>query len=182
MCVKLETARLKLRPPELKDMQAVLPLIGDYDVAKNLANAPHPYEAQHWVDFIARTTESRARGTGFAFMIVRKSDCVPMGMCGVRLNDGMFELGYWLGKPYWGEGFATEAARRVCAFALFELKCDRLSAAWFADNPASGRVLEKLGFVATGTDLRESKARGVAVECRTMRLDRENYGRRKVAA
>ena len=182
MCVKLETARLKLRPPELKDMQAILPLIGDYDVAKNLANAPHPYEAQHWADFIARTTEGRARGTGFAFLIVRKTDCVPMGMCGVHLKDSGFELGYWLGKPYWGEGFATEAARRVCAFALFELKSEWLSAGWFADNPASGRVLEKLGFAAAGTDLRDSKARGKAVACHTMRLDRENFGRRKAAA
>ena len=181
-CVKLETARLKLRLPEMEDMKAVLPLIGDYDVAKNLSRAPHPYAAEDWREHVARMNEGFARGTDFSFLVVRKSDGAVMGKCGVHLLEGRpFELGYWLGKPYWGDGFATEAARRVAAFTFHDLTVETLMAGWFEDNPASGRVLEKLGFVTTGTESRDCKARGAPVNCRMMRLAREDFGRRKAA-
>lgn len=182
-CKTLETARLKLRLGEIADAAAVVPLIGDYDVAKNLARAPHPYAAQDWLDHVTRMAEGYARGTDFSFLVVRKSDGVVMGKCGVHLTDGgPFELGYWLGRPYWGEGFATEAARRVAIFAFYELKVDVLVAGWFEDNPASGRVLEKLGFQATGLEPMESRARRGTVNCHRMRLEREGFGRKKAAA
>ncbi len=183
-CMKLETPRLILRPPELSDMDAMVPLIGDYDIAKNLSLVPHPYEKAHWTDYVASIADRRARGIGFSFVILRKAGNRPMGICGVHLKEPgqPFELGYWLGKPYWGEGFATEAARRVAAFAFHDLKADALAAGWFEDNPASGRVLEKLGFVETGAEMKSSLARGTAVNCRMMRLERENFGRRKKAA
>ncbi len=69
------------------------------------------------------------------------------GCCGLHLREsGLFELGYWLGRPFWGHGYATEAARKLAGFAFSRLKATQLTAGYFHDNPASGRVLEKVGF------------------------------------
>jgi len=68
---------------------------------------------------------------------------------GSHLDDGTFEFGYWLGKPYWKQGYATEAARRLVAFAFDDMKADYVWAGWFHDNPRSGNVLAKLGVKST---------------------------------
>jgi [ribosomal protein S5]-alanine N-acetyltransferase len=90
-----------------------------------------------------------------------------------------FEFGYWLGRRYWGRGYATEAARRALAFAFTELNAERLTAGWFHDNPASGRVLEKLGFVADGMDERVSLSRRCSVACNKVTLTRAAWAQRK---
>jgi RimJ/RimL family protein N-acetyltransferase len=102
-----------------------------------------------------------------------------MGLTGAHLRDGgYFEMGYWLGRPYWGQGYATEAARKLAAFAFSGLKAGRLTAGYFHDNPASGRVLEKIGFKPDGAEHRDCLARGHTVYCLGMLLQRENFGRR----
>ena len=99
-----------------------------------------------------------------------------LGGCGVGLREnGDFELGYWLGKPYWGHGYATEAAQALARMALMELEVTRLIAGWFHDNPASGRVLEKLGFVPNGAEQRDCVSRGHAVYCNMMLLTPEHF-------
>jgi [ribosomal protein S5]-alanine N-acetyltransferase len=183
MSCQLNTERLLLRPPELKDVAAIVAGIGEWEVAKNLGRAPYPYREEFAYEFIGKQTEARAKGTDFAFMAVRKEDDAMMGCCGVHLREsGAFEVGYWLGKPYWGQGYATEAARKVCGFAFHVLKAERLAAGWFHDNPASGHVLEKVGFVTNGSEQRNCAARGHTVYCNMMLLERENFGRRKQAA
>src|SRR5215469_12515291 len=112
-CCRLETERLLLRPPEPRDVPAIVTWIGDWDVAKNLSRCPHPYIEQHAQEFLARAAEGRAKGTDFNFAITRRGDAQYMGQIGLHLKDGRFELGYWLGKPFWGSGYASEAARRV---------------------------------------------------------------------
>ncbi len=181
-CSRLESGRLLLRPPESADIPRIIMLIGDYEVAKNLARVPHPYTVDHARDFLARAARNRADGTGFNFAIQRKWDGVTIGGCGLHLENGVFEMGYWLGKPYWGKGYATEAARRLAGFAFHDLKAERLDAGFFHDNPGSGRVLEKLGAGAAGGGPRDCLARGHAVYCHRMVLARENFGRRKDAA
>jgi RimJ/RimL family protein N-acetyltransferase len=174
---RLETGRLLLRPPETGDVAAIVPLIGDFDVAKNLSRAPHPYPESAGYEFIERCAETRDAGTDFTYAITRKSDDAFLGCCGVHLKDGNFEFGYWLGKPFWGYGYATESARRLAAFAFDELHAPNLVAGWFHDNPASGRVLEKLGCVPNGADQRDCVARGHAVYCHNVKLDREGFER-----
>jgi len=182
-CFHLHSERLLLRPPETADATSIVPLAGDYDVAKNLSTMPHPYceaDARNW---IARVSgEDRATGKNFVFAITQKPDGNFMGACGLHLRDnGLFEFGYWLGKPYWGQGYATEAAMRLVTFAFKELKAERVWAGWFHDNPASGRVLEKLGCRPDGQDQRACLARGHDVLCNLVTLTREDFWRRKTA-
>ena len=179
-CSRLATERLLLRPQGEGDIPSLVSLLNDYEVAKNLARVPHPYTEDDAKGFLARGAEDRAKGVAYPFALIVKAEDALIGGCGLRLqDDGIFEIGYWLGRPYWGRGYASEGARRVAAFAFRELKAATLSAGWFHDNPASGRVLEKLGAVPAGVDHRESVARGHAVYCYKVVLDRENFGRRR---
>ena len=111
-CTRLETERLLLRPQEAGDIASLVPLLNDFDVAKNLANVPHPYTAEDARAFIARGTEHRAKGQGYPFALVAKADAALVGGSGLRLqNDGFFELGYWIGRPFWGRGPFVNAPR-----------------------------------------------------------------------
>ena len=176
---RLETDRLLLRPPEFRDVPAIATWAGDWDVAKNLASVPHPYREDDAREFVARVAQRRALGEGHCFAVTRKLDGVFMGTCGLHLEDGRFELGYWLGKPFWRQGYATEAAKKVVSFAFRDLKATSLWAGWFEDNPASGRVLQKLGCRPDGAAPRASLARGREVTCHRMTLTREEFGRKK---
>jgi RimJ/RimL family protein N-acetyltransferase len=175
---RLETQRLLLRPPEAGDIAAIVTGIGDYDVAKNLSRAPHPYGEKDAIEFLARQREGQARGTDFTFAVIRKSDGAFAGKCGLHLQEQNFELGYWYARPYWGQGYATEAASEVVAFAFRNLRVERLEAGWFFDNPASGRVLEKLGFSPAGSGERDCAARGCKVLCRQVAMTRAQFGQR----
>jgi ribosomal-protein-alanine N-acetyltransferase len=177
-CLKLESERLLLRPPTEADIADITRLIGDWDVVKNLSRVPHPYLEEHAREYIARAAEERAKGSSYSFAITRKEDGAYLGQSGLHLKDGVFETGYWLGKPYWKMGYATEAAKRTIEFAFHNLKATKVIAGWFHDNPASGHVLDKLGFKPDGAEQRDSLARGHAVYCHMVRLERENFGRR----
>ena len=183
-CCELETERLLLRPPIEADADALTQLANDYDVAKNLSRLPHPYTRADAGFFLEKVKEGRAAGTDFNFAVTRKSDGAFLGGCGLHLREhGYFELGYWLGRPFWGHGYASEAARRLASFGFRELRAERLLAGWFHDNPASGRVLEKTGFVLTGADRRDCRARGHAVYCHTVTLTPDAFSQtRKQAA
>lgn len=179
-CCRLETERLLLRPHEAADIPAIVPLLNDFDVVKNLSRVPHPYTEEMGREFLARGTEDRARGQAYPFAVLRKADGVLVGGCGLRLEeDGVFEMGYWLGRPFWGQGYASEAARRMACFGFRELKAPVIRALYFHDNPASGHVLEKLGAVPAGVEHVDCVARGHAVYSHKVVLDRENFGRRR---
>src|SRR5476651_1835928 len=180
-CNILETSRLLLRPPQRRDVPALVPLANDYDVAKNLSTLPHPYSVTHGEEFVARVEQQRATGTDFNFAITRKSDAAYMGGCGLHVKQGKFEFGYWLGKPFWKQGYATEAARRLVGFAFEELETESVWAGWFFDNPASGHVLEKLGCRPNGMDKRACMARGVEVDCNLVILAREDFRRTRAS-
>ena len=178
---RFESERLLYRPPDFGDVPAIATWLGDYDVAKNLATAPHPYCEADARAHVQQSIDAKAKGEGYNFSLLRRTDGVLVGQCGLRLRDGRHRIGYWLGKPFWGQGYATEAAKRVLAFAFRDLKAERVNAGWFADNPASGRVLEKLGFVPDGLFLRASAARGGEVACNEVTLTAEEFRRKKAA-
>ena len=182
MSLRLQTTRLLLRPPERNDIPTLVPLIGDWEVAKNLSRVPFPYAEADAYAFFDQSQAKRANGTDFNFAIVCKADTAYIGGCGVHLREnGEWEFGYWIGKPHWRKGYATEAARALVGFAFATLKIDTLTAGWFVDNPASGHVLEKLGCVRTGTDERECRSRGHSVVCNTVTLTREQFEMKQAA-
>ncbi len=152
--------------------------LGDYNVSKNLARVPHPYDEQDAESFIAGIGRDPGSRT---FSILRKADGMFMGGIGLHPDGDGLEFGYWLGVPFWGQGYATESAHRLVTHAFVDLGHDRLQAGWFADNPASGHVLAKLGGRHCGSKLRESRARGVKVLCHAMLLTRADFLRKEAA-
>jgi len=178
---KLETKRLLLRPPALRDAPEIARWMGDFDVAKNLSTAPHPYSEEDARGFVTRMSDAHARGDAWCFAIVRKDDWRLVGCCGVHRKEGTHEIGYWLGKPFWNRGYTTEAVRRLVSFVFGELELHSVWAGWFYDNPASGHVLEKLGFKPDGAEQRPCRARGHDVYCHRMALTAGDFRRRKAA-
>ncbi len=149
---ELTTDRLVIRPFLITDADAVSTLAGDEAVARNTLNIPHPYEREHAEDWIAGHRGQYARREAVTYAVTRREDGVLVGAVGLILdteNDSA-ELGYWIGRDHWGRGFATEAARAVVAWAFESLELHRIHASHFPRNPASGRVLEKLGMTHEG--------------------------------
>ena len=143
------TERLLLRPGWPEDAPALAKAIGDEAIVRNLAAAPWPYdlaEAEAFLDGTRAPSEIN-------LLVLRRTHGAPQLIGGVGIGpgpDGNIKLGYWISRRHWGLGYATEAAAAVVAIARDTLRLDRLSASHFLDNPASGRVLEKLGFEPTG--------------------------------
>jgi ribosomal-protein-alanine N-acetyltransferase len=147
----LRTERLVLRPFQLADAADVQRLAGDREVASTTRLIPHPYPeglAEQWISSLAALY---AKGRSCSFAITRR-DGTLMGAIGLSIEptDRHAELGYWIGRPFWNQGYCTEAARAVLAFAFESLNLRRIYAHYMARNPASGRVMEKLGMQREG--------------------------------
>jgi RimJ/RimL family protein N-acetyltransferase len=148
----LTTERFVLRIPELKDAPLIQQLAGDKAIAKTTLAIPHPYEdglAEAWVLGLPEQFEQRTHAT---FAVARKDNDALIGVMGLvmqPLNDSA-ELGYWIGKPHWGQGVATEAARAALAFGFNEWNLNRIYAFHMAENTGSGRVLQKIGMTYEG--------------------------------
>jgi RimJ/RimL family protein N-acetyltransferase len=163
----LETERLVLRAPRANDAEALAQLINDRRIAINTARVPYPYSVKDAEQFIAAVNR---RGGEVAFLIT--VDDALIGGCGVAASDSGPELGYWVGVPFWGQGFATEAARAVIDYAFGGLGHEVLEAGARVSNPASRRVLEKCGFQWTGVRLARVRAINSAAPADRFRLDR----------
>ena len=143
----LETERLVLRPFEMSDAPHVQLLAGDRAVAATTKNIPHPYEdgmAEQWIGTHQVRFEN---GQEVVFAITRKGGGELIGAIGLTFNLAQenAEMGYWIGKPYWGCGYCTEAGHAVLRYAFAELRLHRVHAHHLSHNPASGRVMQKLG-------------------------------------
>ncbi len=170
------TERLLLRPGWSEDAPALAAAIGDEAILTKLARAPSPYrlsDAEEWL-----ATE-RKEGEAVFLMAARTAGAPRLiGAIGLHPDEhGDIELGYWIARPYWGLGFATEAGRAVIDIARHGLRHERLVAGHFLDNPASGNVLRKLGFRPTGDIVaRHCRARGHAVPTKLFELDLADAG------
>ncbi|MFN3387631.1 MAG: GNAT family N-acetyltransferase [Allosphingosinicella sp.] len=164
------TQRLLLRPGWSQDTEAFHAAIRDEGIVRNLASAPWPYTLADARAFLA--TERKPSEP--ASLIFLRGAGAPelVGVIGIGPRpDGEMDLGYWIARAHWGRGYATEAGRAVIAMARDSLRMTRLSAGHFVDNPASGRVLEKLGFRPTGRIVpRYSAGRGASAPCRLYEL------------
>jgi RimJ/RimL family protein N-acetyltransferase len=163
----LETERLILRAPRRGDIKAIVRLANDRRVAENTARLPHPYRTDDAGRFIAAVNR---RDGETAFVVTLGGE--PIGVCGVELRENAAEIGYWLGVPYWGRGYATEAVRAAIDHAFGALGHDALGAGARVTNPASRRVLEKCGFQWTGVGLYRIRAINSSAPLDRFRLDR----------
>ena len=144
---ELRTARLLLRSLERGDIPAIVRLAGTREIAATTLHIPHPYDSAAAEDFLARMDGECRQGSAAVFAVTISSSSEFCGACGLHVASAQqrAELGYWIGVPYWGRGFATEAAHAVLEFGFNALGLHRIHASHFAENAASGRVLEKIG-------------------------------------
>jgi ribosomal-protein-alanine N-acetyltransferase len=148
----LESNRLKLRPFELSDSKKVQELAGDIEIARTTLHIPFPYPdggAEEWIN----THKTAFEKGNYTFAIERKSDESLLGSMtiGVTKQHNRAEIAYWIGQPYWGQGYATEASSRLVQFGFDELLLNKIWAAAFTSNPASSKVMKKLGMKYEGT-------------------------------
>jgi ribosomal-protein-alanine N-acetyltransferase len=144
---RLETSRLNLRLFEPSDAKTVQLLAGNEEVARTTLSIPHPYPdgaAEAWIERIRNAFNN---GDLFSFAMIRKKDELLIGCVSLRVakKENQAELAYWVGLPYWGQGYATEAAQSVCKFGFTDLKLKRIFAAAMVNNPASYTVMKKIG-------------------------------------
>jgi RimJ/RimL family protein N-acetyltransferase len=139
----LQTERLRLRPYSETDIPELLPLIDSREVAATTLRIAHPYTEQDARAFLELAKEPDKLWLAVTLL----ADGRQIGGIGLRLElqHQHAELGYWLGVPYWGQGYATEAAREVIRYGFEDLKLHRIFASHFQHNPASGNILKKLG-------------------------------------
>lgn len=155
----LRTERLLLRPFTLDDAPEVMGLAGDRQVSATTLTVPHPYELHHATGWIATHQKQWDEGKEAIFAVCEHgggggggANGTLVGAIGLALNlpQSRAELGYWIGVPYWGRGYATEASLALVRYGFRELGLNRVFSCHFDGNPASGRVMEKLGMKREG--------------------------------
>lgn len=165
------TERLLLRPGWAEDAPQLYRAIADEAIVRNLASAPWPYRLSDAEAFLAAERDPSTS----SMLIFRRTFDAPELVGGIgfgRRPSGAIELGYWIARHHWGKGYATEAGRAAVAMARLSLQMGKLTAGHFLDNPASGRVLEKIGFKPNGiVASRYGAARRSDAPCRLFELD-----------
>ena len=161
----LTTDRLRLRPPRPEDADAIHRLVNDWGIVRMLSQLPFPYPRTLAHEWIASVTAQLADDRAHHFVVLlpaESGDDTLIGCVGLRLDaePGRGDLGYWIGRRFWGQGFAREAAGRVATWGLANLAIERLSASVATVNPASAAVLRRIGFRETGTGAQHFAARG----------------------
>jgi len=169
---RLTTQRLVLRPFTLDDAPRVRLLVGNWKVARMLARVAYPYDQHHAEQWIASHDSARASAASFPYAIEKDGELV--GCVGLDRDEKgeAYEVGYWVGEPYWNNGIATEAGRAIIAHAFRAHPVPHLTAGHMAENHASGSVLTKLGFRYTGETQAWSEARYAKVHALRMVLKR----------
>ncbi len=169
----LETKRLAMRAPRLEDAKTIAALANDRRIAENVARIPHPYQVPDAENFISLANKA---GGEAVFLITLRDETV-IGACSLvlqelKIQERTPELGYWLGVPFWGKGYATEALHAVIDYAFTDLGHEALQAGARVTNPASRRVLEKCGFQWTGVGLYRIRAINSSAPIDRFRLER----------
>ena len=184
---ELITTRLQLRPIRRNDALRVQALCSNWDVARMLSRVPYPNPVELVEAWTGAQAAAWKSGAAYNFAIelrALKHRESLIGVIGVARRDdgkakggikgdpgGGYEIGYWLGEPWWGQGLMTEAVGRIVEFARNDLRLDKLRSDYFADNPASGRIQEKCGFRVTGRGRLHSLSRGGKVDSVFTELD-----------
>jgi RimJ/RimL family protein N-acetyltransferase len=169
----ITTPRLILRRPDRDDAVDIAFLANNPKIAAMVARMPHPYGLKDAYAFIERNCDGGPNGSVYAVTLALTGRFI--GCAGLDSSKGSgLELGYWLGEPFWGQGFATEAAHALVDLAFEGTDVAMITAACRISNPASRRVIQKSGFQHAGTGMMSSIAAGnVAIE--RFVLDRKTW-------
>ncbi len=149
----LKTARLNLRPWTKADAADLQRLAARREIADTMISVPYPFTRDYADKWIAGHAKAYVRGTAVHFAITSAKDDALLGAIELRSIDvehSHAEMSCWVGVEYWGQGFATEAARSVLRYAFEQLQLNRIVAYHMVRNPASGRALEKIGMPREG--------------------------------
>jgi [ribosomal protein S5]-alanine N-acetyltransferase len=148
----MTTQRLLLRPLESFDAPLVYEYMQDKEIAANTLLIPYPYPEGAADNWIRGTRQAMEMEKTFTFGIVLRQENRFVGAVGLSIEEDhrRGELGYWLGKRFWGQGYATEASRRMIQFGFEVMNLNRIYATYFAENIPSARVLEKCGMLYEG--------------------------------
>mgnify|MGYP006195888093 CR=1 FL=1 len=147
MIPNLQSERLKLRPFKPEDAARVQKLAGEKIIAEMTENIPHPYQdgmAEAWIDEHESWYQNRVAAV-FA-MVIRQTDELIGAISFTQIEEQTGNLGYWVGLPYWGNGYCTEASGLLLEFGFNQFGLSQIYARHLAKNPASGRVITKNGF------------------------------------
>ena len=163
----------------MSDAAVVQQLAGDQAIADTTQNIPHPYADGMAEEWIGTHKPGYENGSLATFAIVLRDGPKLIGAIGLTLdrdvNKG--ELGYWIGKPYWNRGYATEAAVAAIAFGFDDLRLNRIRATHLTRNPSSGRVMEKAGMLLEGTACQEVMKWGKYEDLTIYGILREDWAR-----
>lgn len=171
-CPVLVTRRLVLRPPHADDVPELAELANDRRIAEMLGRMPHPYGELEARAFVAMVKAHR--GAGCAYAITNADNGAFVGCAGLNATPRGLEIGYWIGQPYWGRGYATEAAHAIVDLAFRATAIDVLHASCRVINAASRRVIHKCGFQYAGQGMLNSLVAGQVPVERYM-LDRRTW-------
>ena len=174
-CPILLSPRLVMRAPHEDDIDALAHLANNANIANMVARMPHPYTVADAADFVRRT---RAGAIGKCVYAITKADNGAfLGCCGIEPHeDGRtVELGYWLGEPYWNDGYATEAAHALIDMVFRTRDVEQIDARCRVMNIPSRRVIQKCGFQFQATGMVQSLAVGGMVPVEWYRLDRKTW-------
>ena len=173
----LHSERLLLRTFTLDDAPSVRLLAGERDVASTTINIPHPYEEGMAEAWIGTHRPAFERGEAAVFAVIDRATGDLVGAVGLTLAAAheRAELGYWIGKPFWGRGYATEAAAAILAYAFDVLGLNRVHATHLTRNPASGRVMQKVGMTHEGRSREHFKKWGAFEDVERYGILRREY-------
>jgi RimJ/RimL family protein N-acetyltransferase len=176
-CPVIETERLVLRPHRLEDADAIATSLGDFAVARMLTRVPVPYDRQDGLDWLNMVTSGLKPDWSFAITL----DGTHVGVVSIELLHGLWHLGYWLNRFYWGRGLMTEATDAALDRFFRRMPAVEIATGAFTDNPASLRLLERRGCRIIGVKDVYSRARNGLVPLIDMRLGQAEFSARRPA-
>ena len=182
MFSEIKTARLKLGQLKSIDIPRIVEFAGNKKVADMTMNIPHPYKEEDAIFWINAANQGFIKRTQYTFRIALKGNDEFIGGMGLKIDNrfNKAELGYWIGEPYWGNGYATEAAGAVLSFGFEVLNLNKIFATHLIDNPASGKVMKKNGMIKEAELVEHFRKDEKYLTVIQYRLTRKEYEERKI--
>ena len=173
----LKTEKLVLRPFRIEDAPLVQKYAGDHKIAEMTGTIPHPYSlemAKEWIPLHKQNWETK-RSLTLAMVPVNTSEIVGCVSLIFSMNHRRAELGYWVGVPHWGNGYCTDASRAIVQYGFDNLEIDKITSAHMTKNPASGKVLQKIGMQKEGLLRKQMVRLGQAEDLVVFGLFRDEF-------